>query len=453
MLRRARQQGRAGLFAALIIAAAVAAFRPHSGAAHDVPDQVIVTAYIKQSAGRADMVARLPLVLLLNLDLPKVGPGYLDLAAIGPSLQRAGDAVAKALSLHDGDAKLGGTLAGARISLPSDKSFVDYASARAAIHGPPLPPTETVLWNQGFYDAHLTYALAQPTPDLVLRVDLTPALGDRLHVGLTFLAPNGAARIFDIRGGMAEVRLDPRWFHAAGRFVVEGTSHILSGVDHLLFLLCLVVPFRQRFYSLLGVVTGFTVGHSITLAAAALGAVPTARWFSPLIETLIAASILYMAVENVIGARIESRWLVATGFGLVHGFGFAGSLAELLPFAGSHFVLALFSFNLGIELGQVLALAVAIPLLNLLFRNALVARWGVLAISVLVGHEAWHWMTSRAAAIPLAELAAIDPADAYRVALWGVTLAFLAALASAALHWLIRLRRIRVPEKRGTPAQ
>ncbi|HIG16397.1 MAG TPA: hypothetical protein EYQ31_03375, partial [Candidatus Handelsmanbacteria bacterium] len=76
---------------------------------------------------------------------------------------------------------------------------------------------------------------------------------------------------------------------------------ILDGLDHLLFLLCLVVPFR-RFRALVPIVTGFTVAHSVTLIASAYGLAPNALWFPPLVETLIALSIVYMAFENIIGA-------------------------------------------------------------------------------------------------------------------------------------------------------
>ena len=94
------------------------------------------------------------------------------------------------------------------------------------------------------------------------------------------------------------------------------------------------------------IVTAFTVAHSITLIAAASGFVPDALWFSPLIETLIAVSILYMAFENIIGAtNVQRRWALAFGFGLIHGFGFSFALRETLQFAGSHLLTSLLSFN------------------------------------------------------------------------------------------------------------
>ena len=153
----------------------------------------------------------------------------------------------------------------------------------------------------------------------------------------------------------------------------------------------------RRFRPLLAVVTSFTVAHSITLIASALGIAPGALWFPPLIETLIALSIVYMALENIVGARLERRWLIAFGFGLVHGFGFSFALRESLQFAGSHLLTALLSFNLGVELGQLLVIALAMPAFAALYRWVVNERMGGILISALIAHSAWHWMTARAA--------------------------------------------------------
>ena len=104
--------------------------------------------------------------------------------------------------------------------------------------------------------------------------------------------PTGETRAFEFHGDPGLLRLDPRWHQAALRFVVSGFWHILEGIDHLLFLFCLVIPFR-RLRPLVIIVTSFTVGHSISLVAAAFGFVPDALWFPPLIETLIAVTIVY----------------------------------------------------------------------------------------------------------------------------------------------------------------
>ncbi len=179
-------------------------------------------------------------------------------------------------------------------------------------------------------------------------------------------------------------------------FVKLGFMHILDGTDHLLFLFCLVIPFR-RFRALIPIVTAFTVAHSITLIASAYNFAPSALWFPPLIETLIACSIVYMALENIVGgATVHRRWMIAFGFGLVHGFGFSFALKETLQFAGSHLLTSLLGFNIGVELGQLLVLAVMVPVIELLFRHVVAERMGTIILSALVAHTAWHWMMDRA---------------------------------------------------------
>jgi hypothetical protein len=406
---------------------------------HDIPDEIAVTGFVKPGSDHTDVLLRVPLTLLADLDLPKVGPGYLDWSRLGPLLRIAANATARAIALHDGDQALDGTIAGTRISLPSDRAFQRYEEALALIHGPALPADELVYHNQGFFDVHLIYPPAQ---DMAVRVNLAPGLGDRLHLGLRVIAPDGAVRAYELRGGRAEFRLDPRWHQAALMFVADGIGHILTGIDHLLFLLCLVVPFRRRVPALIGVVTAFTVGHSITLALAALGAISAGRWFPPVVETLIAVTILYMAIENVLWARLARRWLIAAGFGLIHGFGFANALGETLQFAGGHLALSLLAFNFGIEAGQIAALCLIVPALNLLFRMAALRRWGVLLISILAGHEAWHWMIERAGQIKLADLQAIDPASAQTALAWAATAGLALVLGwPLAMRLLQRVRR------------
>jgi len=229
------------------------------------------------------------------------------------------------------------------------------------------------------------------------RFSIHPALGRlglRVVTALRFLPPGGAVRAFELEGDPGLVRLDPRWHQAALRFVGLGFRHILDGTDHLLFLLCLVIPFR-RLRALVLVVTSFTAAHSITLIASAFGLAPDALWFPPLVETLIAASIVYMALENIVAPQLRRRWIITFAFGLVHGFGFSFALRQTLQFAGSHLLTSLLSFNVGVELGQLLVLLVLVPALDLLFRRAVPERTGTIVLSALVAHTAWHWMIER----------------------------------------------------------
>ena len=125
------------------------------------------------------------------------------------------------------------------------------------------------------------------------------------------------------------VSLNPSWYQAAGAFVAMGVAHILSGPDHLLFLLCLVIPL-VRIRQVIPVITAFTVAHSFTLIGSAYGLAPTGAWFPPFVEAAIAASIVYMALEDIVGVDLRRRWLLTGLFGLVHGFGFSYALKENL---------------------------------------------------------------------------------------------------------------------------
>jgi hypothetical protein len=171
-----------------------------------------------------------------------------------------------------------------------------------------------------------------------------------------------------------------------------GFFHILGGIDHLLFLFCLVI---LRRCALVAIVTSFTIAHSFTLIASAFNLGPNVLWFPPLIETLIAVSILYMALENIVGSNVGRRWMITFGFGLVHGFGFSFALRQTLQFAGSHLLTSLLSFNLGVEIGQLLVLVLLIPALDLLFRRVVAERVGTIILSAIVAHTAWHWMIER----------------------------------------------------------
>jgi hypothetical protein len=281
-----------------------------------------------------------------------------------------------------------------QVSLESDRSFGSFETALAHVNGPALANSANVIWNQVLVDLLFEYQIDSDQAAFAIRPGME-RLGERVVTVLRFLPPGGDIRAFEFDGDPGLVQLDPHWGQAALRFVASGFFHILDGPDHLLFLACLVIPFR-RFRQLILVVTAFTVAHSITLIASAYNLGPDALWFPPLIETVIAMSIVYMALENIAGANnVQRRWLLTFGFGLVHGFGFSFALRETLQFAGSHLLTSLVSFNIGVEIGQLLVLALLIPVLDVLFRYVVAERMGTIILSALVAHTAWHWMGER----------------------------------------------------------
>ncbi len=373
------------------------AFALASGAlAHNIPNDVTIQAFLKPSGDRLYLLIRAPMAVLRDINFPEHKDGTLDLTLIDPLLREGASLwIGDAIEIYENDAHLPKpTIAAARLSLVSDKSFASFDQALRHVTGAGLSTDTTVFWNQTMLDVLFEYPIQSETA----RFSLHPALGrlgQRVVTVLRFLPPGGSVRALEFNGDPGLVRLDPHWYQAALLFVQLGFFHILDGTDHLLFLFCLVIPFR-RFRALAPVVTAFTVAHSITLIASAYDLAPGALWFPPLIETLIAASIVYMALENIAGAgTVERRWMIAFGFGLVHGFGFSFALRETLQFAGTHLLTSLLSFNVGVELGQLLVLALLIPALDLFFRRAVPERTGTIILSALVAHTGWHWMTER----------------------------------------------------------
>jgi hypothetical protein len=404
------------LVAAILFVGAIA--RP---AAHDIPADVLVQAFVKPEGSRLRVLVRVPLGAMRDVSLPMHGQGFLNLPVPDALL---GDAarlwIAGGMTLDEGDRPLDASaIVAARVSLPSDRSFASYEDALAHVTGAPLAADTELPWNQAMLDVLFEYPIASDRSDFSIHPSLA-RLGLRVVTVLRFLPPGGAVRAFEYTGDPGLVRLDPRWHQAALRFVELGFDHILSGVDHLLFLFCLVIPFR-RFGQLVLVVTSFTVAHSITLIASAFNLAPDALWFPPLIETLIAVSIVYMALENIVGVTsVHRRWMITFAFGLVHGFGFSFALRETLQFAGSHLVTSLLSFNLGVELGQLLVLALFIPALTWLFRRVVAERMGTIILSALVAHTAWHWMIDRADRLRQFSWPTPDAAGLAMVLRWGI---------------------------------
>jgi hypothetical protein len=367
--------------------------------AHDIPKSVTVLAFVKPEADRLRIVVRVPLEAIRDVPFPLRDPGYLELSKFAPALPGAAKLwIADYVRVYENDTKLDtGRVVATNISLPSDRSFESYDRALAHTTGPPLPDSVDLAWQQAMFDVVLEYRITSATSRF--SIDPTLArLGVRTTTVLRFLPPDGGERALQYVGDPGLVRLDPRWHQAALTFVALGFEHILDGIDHLLFVFCLVIPFR-RIRPLIAIVTAFTVAHSITLVASAAGFAPDALWFPPLIEVLIALSIVYMALENIVGARLERRAVIAFAFGLIHGFGFSFALRDSLQFAGGHLAMSLVSFNVGVEVGQIFVLALAVPALAFLFKRVVAERMGTIILSAFVAHTAWHWMLERGGAL------------------------------------------------------
>ena len=412
--------------------------------AHDIPTDVTVQAFIKPEGRELRLLVRVPLKAMRDINFPLRGPGLLDIATADEFLRDAARLwIAGSIEIDEGTQRLVSPhIAAARVSLPSDRSFQSYDDALRNVQGPPLSSDTEIAWDQAVMDVLLQYSIQSDASRFSIRPEFA-RLGLRVVTALRFLPSDGVVRAFEFSGDPGLVRLDPRWHQAALRFVRLGFVHILSGADHLLFLFCLIIPLR-RFKPLIIVVTAFTAAHSLTLIAAAAGAGPDGLWFPPLVETLIAASIVYMALENIVvsastGDAAHSRlggarWVMAFAFGLVHGFGFSFALRESWQFAGSHLLTSLVAFNVGVELGQVAVLLVMVPALHLLFRFAVPERTGTIMLSALVAHSAWHWTGERWTRLRQFEWPPLDLA-----AVAGLVRGLMIAVVIAAVAWMVSL--------------
>ena len=219
-------------------------------------------------------------------------------------------------------------------------------------------------------------------------------------------AVDGAAWVFRAGTEELDVGAPPTLAGTLKAFVGLGAVHVVGGIDHVLFVVLLVVAaalasgehdLRRGLWAVAGVVTGFTLGHSVTLIAAGLDWL---RADARITESVIALSIVVVGIENVLAKQFRWRFWTALVFGLVHGFGFASVLAETeLPRRGA--VWALLAFNLGIELAQLAIVAVVFPPLALAARKSWYRRALLVPVSIAVAAVASLWFVKRAAGLEL----------------------------------------------------
>jgi hypothetical protein len=413
--------------------------------AHDLPLDRIMNAFVKIEPRQADLVVRVPLDLLRGVPFPLAGDHY-KIDASRAAVETALKALPSTLQLWEDNVRPVPSSATGRLTPLSDRSFEDYDRAVAQVTEP-LAPDTVIAFEQGYLDAHFIYPISSPKSVFSIQTTIGADLGDYIKLTIRFIPLGEPSRAMMITGASGRVALDPAWYQASGGFVKLGIEHILSGVDHLLFLLCLIIPFR-RIATLVPIITAFTVGHSVTLIGTAYNLAPIGAWFPPFIETAIAASIFYMAIENIIGPKLSQRWIITGLFGLVHGFGFADVLKDQLQFAGSYLLVSLLSFNIGIEIGQLAALCVFVPALALLLRGRMAGRMGIIVLSAIVANIAWQWMIRRGEALWQTPWPQLTASGALMLARWVVALALAVAAARLLAKWIDR-RRPRL----GRPAE
>lgn len=266
--------------------------------------------------------------------------------------------------------------------LGREPGFATLDEAKSALSGgPPFPADagETYVGDTTV-DVLLTFDASAPVYAYSLSSTLDPGLPGQDETANVILDEGpGGTKVFRAKGLLHEpITVTSSSAAAAWTFVVEGIEHILGGPDHVLFVLCLVLG-ATGLRSLISRVTGFTVGHSITLVAGFFGFVPKGAWFVPTVEIGIALSIIYaaaIAIWTEEGHR-SSEWtmfVVTFAIGMLHGLGFSFVLHEILRIDAPNLWQSLLSFNVGVEIGQLAIVLLAWPSLVLL-RKLSVPAW------------------------------------------------------------------------------
>ena len=369
-----------------------------SSRAHEIPNDVTVQTFVRPEGQRLRVLLRVPLAAMRDVDYPKRGginSGLLDVSRADSTLRDAATLwVADFLDVYENGAKLPyPKVAAVMASSQADPSFASYDAALAHVLGPRLPDDTEFVWTQGLLDVLFEFPIQSDRS----RFSIAPRfarLGIRTLTVVRHLPPSGDTRLFELDGDAGIVRLDPRVDQVMRQFGLLGFNRLVDGVEELLLLVCVVLPF-WRPDAAASIALSFAVAFSMALAASTFGLAPDALWFRPLVATLVAVSVLYAALEDITGTNLDRRRLAAFAIGLIFGFSFSFDLKQNLQFAGVHPLAALLTYDAGLVLGQLAVLAVVVPALALIVRYLVGERLTIVIIAALCAHSAWHWMLDR----------------------------------------------------------
>ena len=359
-------------------------------------------------------------IVLLLLSAPawahKPSDSYLSLAVTDSQAEGQWDIALRDLDYAIGlDADDDGTITWGEVRSKHDEIAVYALSRLTLTSGETRCPTQAprlLIDNHtdGAYAVLLFTATCQTAID-TLQADYRLLFDvDAQHKGLLRLThdTHTLTAIFSQESPIQQFKIgDVSLWRQVRQYVHEGIWHIWLGYDHVLFLLALLLPavlrrvgdrweptpdFLSAFWEVFAIVTAFTVAHSITLGLATIGLIALP---SRLVESAIAASVVFAGVSNLYPVLVQRRWLVAFLFGLVHGFGFASVLSDLNLPKGS-LVLSLVSFNLGVEAGQLAVVAIFLPLAYYLRNSWTYQRLVLVTGSLSIAALAFAWLIERA---------------------------------------------------------
>ncbi len=284
-----------------------------------------------------------------------------------------------------------------------EPSFATLEEAKASLAGNGNFPDDPAPYvGDTVIDVHAIYSTDASVNEYTVRSDLDPGLpGQEETANLIIDYGSDEPKIFRSRGLMLEpVPVSASQFSAIRTFIEQGILHILEGTDHVLFVLCLIIG-ATTLLGLVERVTGFTIGHTVTLIAGFMGYVPSGAWFVPAVELGIAITIVYaawMAVKPGSGSSADTlqMFLITTAIGLLHGFGFSFVLHEILRVDSPNLWQSLIAFNVGVEIGQLLIILLVWPLFILMRRfNERAWQFAKLGVAAACSVIAAYWIVER----------------------------------------------------------
>lgn len=379
---------------AVLAASACAALRPMPAFAHDIPPERPIRAYVKVGPDSVQLVVRIALDTL-RLSLPTTD-GRIDVDA---SLPRLHDALLKfgdAVRLFEGKSPLEPTGRELRLSLPSDRSFDTYASASAHLETA-VPAAADIYANQGFLDARLTYPIAPRGARLSIQSQSTDTWGTAPVLSVVLLPIEGDERRYAIRGSSGRVAFNPTMYEAARRSFVAGLTIVFASAEHLMILICLIVPLR-RLRDIAPIVVAAISGY----AAAVVSGLALVRVDDPFGQVIAASTTVVVAaaaVFNLVEPVLLMRWVLAGIAGVICGFAPADAVREERVFAGAHSLVSAVGLNVGIAVAQLFIVAAVAVWAQFFVHRSATARLRVLLISAIIADIAWHWASERA--VPL----------------------------------------------------
>jgi hypothetical protein len=383
---------------------------------HDLPQDTVMHAFLRVQGSEAHLLVRVPLDLLRGISWPTNHGAY----AIGDSqaaIHQALDALGHTILVWQDGERLTPRMSSGQLAALGDLSFANPEAAAAHI----AQPTEAglkIAVDLGYLDAHFVYPI-RPTPTVFsIQSRVAEDLQDLSKLIVQFVPDGynwGGAMTISAQSG--KVALNPNRAQTALGFGLVGMQGLLTNADSLLFILCLMIPFRRaRDFGAL--YAAFVLANLISLAGTAFGLAPDGIWFSAFAASVSAVTIFFLALGNIFGAHLQRRRLWTGLFGFVLGFEFAKLLAERLQFAGAHSQLALWFFAVGVDLGTLLAFAVTFVGLALILRGARAGRIGIIVLSALVAHASWHWMIDRLGVLWQMPWPIMTTAGLYHLAQW-----------------------------------